>query len=208
MKQIRVGFFDFETAANRHFYTSQGETRLKNKKPVDGTGEDSPKSNEANETSEKLEFEDDPSPKRGITFIFVAAGFSLFLLALLAGFRPYVVSKIVGVDYSQVIIYGYNHLLDLTYAVIATSATGLVAALLYYSWSGERKLFPDALLIGLSVSIFSLFLQSEAVRVGYTLDWFGILVLLVLGCVSGSFGPILLSAFKSRSGETFNRFSL
>lgn len=143
------------------------------------------------EDEEVIEFEEDFSPKRGSTFIFASAGFSLFLLAVLAGLRPYIISKITGVDYSQITLSGYYHNFDLTYAIIATCVSGLAAALLYFSWSGKKKLFPDSSLIGLSVTILSVFLQNEAIKIGLNFDWVGIIVLLVLGTISGSLGLFL-----------------
>jgi hypothetical protein len=142
---------------------------------------------------ETFEFEEDYSPKRGLTFIFACAGFSLFLLAVLSGLRPYIISRIAGVDYSQVILYGYYHNFDLVYAVVTTIVSGTVAALIYFSWCGEKKWLPDCPLIGLSVSIFSLFLQNEAIRIGYMFDWAGILVLLALGTLSGFLGLTILN---------------
>ncbi|MEM2133220.1 MAG: hypothetical protein QXG44_00015 [Candidatus Jordarchaeaceae archaeon] len=145
------------------------------------------------EEAETFEFEEDYSPKRGLTFIFASAGFSLFLLAVLSGLRPYIISRIAGVDYSQVTLCGYYHNFDLVYAVVTTIASGTVAALIYFSWSGEKKWLPDCPLIGLSVSIFSLFLQNEAIRIGYTFDWAGILALLALGTLSGFLGLTILN---------------
>ncbi|MFB0563679.1 MAG: hypothetical protein ACETWM_20970 [Candidatus Lokiarchaeia archaeon] len=160
------------------------------------------------EDEEVIEFEEDFSPKRGSTFIFASAGFSLFLLAVLAGLRPYIISKITGVDYSQITLYGFYHNFDLTYAIITTFVSGLVAALFYFSWSGEKKLFPDSSLIGLSVSIFSIFLQNEAIKIGFNFDWIGILVLLVLGTISGSLGLILSNRIsKSDFREKVNQVS-
>ncbi len=150
------------------------------------------------EDEEVIEFEEDFSPKRGSTFIFASTGFSLFLLAVLAGLRPYIISNITGIDYSQLTLYGLYHNFDLTYAIITTCVSGLAAALLYFSWSGEKKLFPDSSLIGLSVAIFSIFLQNEAIKIGLNFDWVGILVLLVLGTLSGSLG-LFLSNHLSKS---------
>jgi hypothetical protein len=157
-----------------------------------------------NKDEEVVEYAEDYSPKRGLTFIFASAGFSLFLLTVLAGLAPYLIPKIAG-SYSQLIPYGYYYLLDLIYGIATTCLAVLVAVVLYFSWSGEKKLFPDSLLIGLSVSIFSLFIrliipdefvivryylpfQTAFIQVGYTFDWIGILVLLVLGTLSGSLG--------------------
>jgi hypothetical protein len=140
---------------------------------------------------EKVEYDEDYSPKRGLTFIFLSAGFSLFLYAVLSGFRPYIISKISGVAYSYTQLYGYYHVFDLTYAIAATCVTALAAVVLYFSWSGEKKPFSDSLLIGLSVSIFSLFilfLLHEVIWIGYIIDWVGILVLLALGTLCGPLG--------------------
>jgi len=172
------------------------------------TAEDPASENgESKENDEEVvEFDEDYSPKRGLTFIFASAGFSLFLLAVFAGLGPYLIPKIVGVEYPQIVPYGYfpvfdliyaiattvlyepHHVFDLIYTIATTCAAALVAALLYFSWSGEKKLFPESSLIGLSVSIFSLFIQNGAIRIGYTFDWVGILILLALGTLSGSIG--------------------
>jgi len=155
---------------------------------------------------EGVEFDEDYSPKRGLTFIFASAGVSLFLLAVLAGLRPYIIPKIAGAVYSQIVPYGYNpvfdliytlantvfygpfHFFDIIFAIAITCAAVLVAELLYFSWSGDKKPFPDSSLIGLSVSIISIFIQSDAFRILYTLDWVGILVLLALGVLFGYLG--------------------
>ncbi len=172
-------------------------TREENK-PKTGEAPGS-KDDGSEEDEEVVEFEEDFTPKRGLTYIFVAAGFSLFILAVFTGLRPYIISKIAGVDYSQIALYGYYHNFDLTYAIVTTFISGSVAALLYFSWSGQKKLFPDGLLIGLSVSIFSLFLPNQAIRIGYNLDWIGILILLILGTLSGSLGLILSNRLSTKS---------
>ncbi|WXG40389.1 MAG: hypothetical protein WED07_06165 [Candidatus Freyarchaeum deiterrae] len=177
------------------------------KTPKDSTSENG-KSEEKDE--EVVEYDEDYSPKRGLTFIFVAAGFSLFLLAALAALAPYLIPIITG-SYSQFIPYGYYYILDLIYGIATTCVAVLVAVVLYFSWSGEKKLFPDSLLIGLSVSIFSVFIrltnytpyefvyikyyvpfyipfQIEFIQIGYAFNWVGILVLLALGTLSGFLG--------------------
>jgi hypothetical protein len=182
------------------------------KDPASNNGESEEKDEEA------VEFDEDYSPKRGFTFIFASAGFSLFLLAVLAALRPYLIPKIAGVEYYQNILYGlyntfsltytvtanllnvYSHIFDLSYAIITTCVAALVAALLYFSWSGEKKPFPDSSLIGLSVSIISFFIQNEAFSlfinilgfsIRYTFDWVGILILLALGPLSSYLGSKL-----------------
>ncbi|MGQ9723443.1 MAG: hypothetical protein ACUVXA_19230 [Candidatus Jordarchaeum sp.] len=162
-------------------------------------GKPDSKDSESEKKEEEIEYEEDFSPKRGLTFVFVSAGFSLFLLALFAGLRPYLISKITGADYSQITLYGYYHNLDITYAIASTFVTGSIAALLYFSWSGEKKLFPDSLLIGFSVSVFSIFLQNEAIRIGFNFDWIGILIFLILGTLSGSLGLILSNRLAAKT---------
>lgn len=196
---------------NKSKPTSSLQDRLKLKE--DGSmpepAEDpSPENSGSKENGEVVEFEEDYSPKRGLTFIFASAGFSVFVLAILAGLGPYLIRKITGA-YSQLIPYGYYYLLDFTYAVSTTCLTVLVAVLLYFSWIGDKKLFPDSLLIGLSVSIFSIFIrffipyefiiiryytlfyvlfQTLYIQIGYTFNWVGVLVLLTLGTLTGVLG--------------------
>ncbi|MEM2144895.1 MAG: hypothetical protein QW279_06010 [Candidatus Jordarchaeaceae archaeon] len=192
------------------------------------TVENSSSGNNGSKENEVIEFDEDSSPKRGLTFIFAAAGFSVLLLAALASLSPYLVPKILGVEYYQNLLYGfyiifpftygiatnlingYSHIFYLTYVIVSTCVTALAASLLYFSWSGEKKLFPDSLIIGLFVSFFSLFfqygvsnlfLQYQSIIIkyyvsiqniilvtGYTFDWLGILILLASGTLSGALG--------------------
>jgi hypothetical protein len=167
--------------------------RLEEDGSMPKTAKDSASGNDESEEKdeEKIEYDEDYSPKRGVTFIFLSAGFSLILFAVLSGLRSYIISKISGVAYSYTQLYGYYHIFDLTYTIATTCVTALAAAVLYFSWSGEKKPFSDSLMIGLSVSIFSLFilfLLHEVIWIGYIIDWVGILVLLVLGTLSGPLG--------------------
>lgn len=184
--------------------------------------------NGSKENEEAIEFDEDYSPKRGLTFIFAAAGFSVLLLSVLASLSPYLVPKLLGVEYYQNLLYGfyvifpftygiatnlingYSHIFYLTYVIVSTCVTALAASLLYFSWSGEKKLFPDSLIIGLFVSFLSLFLQygvsnlflqyqsiiikyymsiqNIILVIGYTFDWLGVLLLLASGTLSSVLG--------------------
>ncbi|MEM3587746.1 MAG: hypothetical protein QXO71_10550 [Candidatus Jordarchaeaceae archaeon] len=81
---------------------------------------------ESNENDELIEFDEDYSPKRGLTFIFASAGFSIFILAILTGLEPYLIRKITG-SYSQFIPYGYYYTLNFICAIVATCVTALIA---------------------------------------------------------------------------------
>lgn len=187
-----------------------------------------PENGGSNEKGEVIEFDEDYSPKRGLIFIFASAGFSVLLLAVLAVLSPYLIPKIAGFEYYQNILYGFytvfpvtyamsinvlnwcSHIFYLAYVIVSTCAAALLAALLYFSWSGEKKLFPDSPLIGLMVSFFSLFIQYSASNlivqyqpiiikyylsiqnitflIGYTFDWIGILFILASGTLFGTLG--------------------
>jgi hypothetical protein len=187
-----------------------------------------PENGESKEKGEVIEFDEDYSPKKGLTFIFVSAGFSVLLLAVLAVLGPYLIPKIAGFGYYQNILYvfytvfpfmyatsinvinWYSHIFYLTYVIVSTCVVALLASLLYFSWSGEKKLFPDSPLIGLFVSFFSLFIQygvsnlfiqyesiiikyyvsiqNITFNIGYTFDWVGIMFLLTLSTIFGTLG--------------------